>query len=287
MYAYISHLSLIHGWPPVVVQAITAVVLVCAIGWRSPRWRALWLPVMVASGVVLAVWAHWYLGSLAVAGDPAPPLLWVWIAAAGFAAGVVMLARAARGGGGAARRWWQCRCACSAFCSRSTCGLAISPPCTRPGISSPPAHCRTRPIGPGDQAAADGCAAGQRGCPAGEHPGRCVEVRPPPRTGVPAAGLLRQQPPSPAADRDDDRRRHRLHPLRRTHLLAAWRRGDLGVIRKAVLGTRRRLAAARPAPTRSRRQPNLACAARGSGADATSDACARLWPWLRPGLTAE
>ena len=41
-------------------------------------------------------------------------------------------------------------------------------------------------------------------------------------------------------------------------------------------GTRRRVAAARPAPIRSRRQPNLACAARGSGADATSDACARL-----------
>ena len=32
-----SHLSLIHGWLPVAVQAITAVVLVCAIGWRSPR----------------------------------------------------------------------------------------------------------------------------------------------------------------------------------------------------------------------------------------------------------
>ena len=75
-------------------------MLVCAIGWRSPRWRALWLPVMVASGVVLAVWAHWYLGSLAVAGDPAPPLLWVWIAAAGLAAGVVVL-------GWRGARWWR------------------------------------------------------------------------------------------------------------------------------------------------------------------------------------
>ena len=51
MYADISHLSLIHGWLPIAVQAITAVVLVCAIGWRSPRLRALWLPVMVASGI--------------------------------------------------------------------------------------------------------------------------------------------------------------------------------------------------------------------------------------------
>ena len=100
MYADIAHLSLSHGWLPVAVQAITAVVLVGAIGWRSARWRLLWLPVMVASGVVLAVWAHWYLGSLGAAGDPAPPLLWVWIAAAGLAAGVVVL-------GWRGARWWR------------------------------------------------------------------------------------------------------------------------------------------------------------------------------------
>jgi S-formylglutathione hydrolase FrmB len=86
-----SHLSLIHGWLPVAVQAITAVVLVGGIGWRSRRWRVLWLPVLVATGAVEAVWARWYLGSLGVAGDPAPPLLWVWIAATGLAAGVVVL----------------------------------------------------------------------------------------------------------------------------------------------------------------------------------------------------
>ncbi len=100
MYADISQLSLIHGWLPVAVQAITATVLVGAIGWRSPRWRRLWLPVTVAGGVVLAGWAHWYLASLPVAGDPAPPLLWVWIAAAGLAAGVVVL-------GWRGARWWR------------------------------------------------------------------------------------------------------------------------------------------------------------------------------------
>ena len=100
MYAYISHLSLIHGWVPVTVQVITAALLVCAIGRRSPRWRALWLPITVVGGLALAVWAHWYLGSLGVAGDPAPPLLWVWIAAAGLAAGVVVL-------GWRGARWWR------------------------------------------------------------------------------------------------------------------------------------------------------------------------------------
>jgi len=98
--AYISHLSLIHGWLPVTVQVVTAALLVCAIGWRSPRWRALWLPVGVVSGLAVAVWAHWYLGSLEVAGDPSPPLLWVWIAAAGVAAGVVVL-------GWRGARWWR------------------------------------------------------------------------------------------------------------------------------------------------------------------------------------
>ncbi|HUO39210.1 MAG TPA: alpha/beta hydrolase-fold protein, partial [Mycobacterium sp.] len=97
------------------VQALTTVVLVGAIGWRSPRWRLLWLPVMVASGVVLAVWARWYLGSLGAAGDPAPPLLWVWIAAAGLAAGVVVL-------GWRGARWWRRGAAVAAV---PLCGLCV------------------------------------------------------------------------------------------------------------------------------------------------------------------
>jgi S-formylglutathione hydrolase FrmB len=91
MLTYISHLSLIHGWLPATVQAIAAVVLAGAIGGRSRRWRVLWLPVLGAAGAVPAVWAHRYLGSLGVAGDAAPPLLWFWIAATGLAAGVVVL----------------------------------------------------------------------------------------------------------------------------------------------------------------------------------------------------
>jgi S-formylglutathione hydrolase FrmB len=97
---YIAQLSLIRGWLPVVTQAITAVVLVGAIGWRSRHWRLLCLPVMTIGGAVLAVWAHWYLDSLEVASDPQPPLLWVWIAAAGLALGVVVL-------GWRGAPWWR------------------------------------------------------------------------------------------------------------------------------------------------------------------------------------
>ena len=39
------HLSLMHGWLPLTIQAVAVVVLVAAIGWRTRRWRRLWLPV--------------------------------------------------------------------------------------------------------------------------------------------------------------------------------------------------------------------------------------------------
>ncbi len=100
MHHYIGCLSLIHGWLPTAVQVITAVVLGCAIGWRSRRWRRLWLPLMVVGGVVLAAWAHSYIGSMGVAGDPAPPVLWIWIAATGLAVSGLVL-------GWHRTRWWR------------------------------------------------------------------------------------------------------------------------------------------------------------------------------------
>ncbi len=115
MNTYISHLSLIHGWVPMTVEAITAALLMCAIGRRSPRWRVLRLPITVSCGTVLAVWAHWYLDSLKVAGDPAPPLLWVWIAAAGLALGVMVL-------GWRGARLWRRGAALAAVLS---CGLCV------------------------------------------------------------------------------------------------------------------------------------------------------------------
>ncbi|HEY2501171.1 MAG TPA: alpha/beta hydrolase-fold protein [Mycobacterium sp.] len=104
---YIAQLSLIRGWLPIGAQAITAVVFVCAIGWRSRRWRLIWLPVMAIGGAVLAGWGRWYIDSLGVAGDPPPPLLWIWIAAAGLALGVVVL-------GWRGARWWRRGAAVSA-----------------------------------------------------------------------------------------------------------------------------------------------------------------------------
>jgi S-formylglutathione hydrolase FrmB len=97
---HISQLSLIHGWVPPTVQVIAALVLAYAIGWRSPRWRVLWLPLTVLVAVVFEVWAHSYVGSVGVAGDPAPRALWGWIVLTGLAVGVLVV-------GWRSAQWWR------------------------------------------------------------------------------------------------------------------------------------------------------------------------------------
>ncbi|MBV9638716.1 MAG: esterase family protein [Mycobacteriaceae bacterium] len=83
--------ALTHGWVPLIVQLITAVVLLAAIGWRTRRWRLLWLPVALVAGVTLSGAFAWYIADRGLADDPAPAAMWVWITVTGLA-GVVMLA---------------------------------------------------------------------------------------------------------------------------------------------------------------------------------------------------
>ena len=84
-------MSLIHGWMPVTVQVITAVVLVVAIGWRSRRWRVISVPVALSVGVALTGAVFWFIEDQGLADDPAPLGLWVWITLTGLAAVVVVL----------------------------------------------------------------------------------------------------------------------------------------------------------------------------------------------------
>ena len=88
---YRHGLSLLHGWLPPTVWAVAAVVLVVAIGWRSRRWRLVWLPVAVVVGLILAAWTHWYIDSQGLAGDPAPSSLWIWVGLTGLALAVAVL----------------------------------------------------------------------------------------------------------------------------------------------------------------------------------------------------
>ncbi len=47
-------ISLIHGWAPITAQIITPITLGLAAGWRSRRWRLLWLPAAAVIGVMTA-----------------------------------------------------------------------------------------------------------------------------------------------------------------------------------------------------------------------------------------
>ena len=49
-----GHTSLMHGWVPITVQVVTGIVLTLAVGWRSPRWRMVWLPLAALVGQVPA-----------------------------------------------------------------------------------------------------------------------------------------------------------------------------------------------------------------------------------------
>jgi S-formylglutathione hydrolase FrmB len=79
-----------HGWLPFTVQAITVVVLVTAIGWRTRRWRLVWLPVAAVVGVAVAAGSYWVIASQGMSDDPAPKLLWVWLVLTGVAAVVLV-----------------------------------------------------------------------------------------------------------------------------------------------------------------------------------------------------
>jgi S-formylglutathione hydrolase FrmB len=83
--------SLMHGWIPTTIQVITAVVLTLAVGWRSRRWRTIWLPVAGMAGGAAAYLTHWYIVDRGLSDEPAPSALWLWIALTGVAAAVLIL----------------------------------------------------------------------------------------------------------------------------------------------------------------------------------------------------
>ncbi|MCW2511113.1 MAG: hypothetical protein JWR11_155 [Mycobacterium sp.] len=89
-----------HGWLPLTIQVVTVVVLLTAIGWRTRRWRLVWLPVASVVGVALAAASYWLITSQGLSDDPAPNLLWVWLVVTGVAT-IVLVA------GWRNSRWWR------------------------------------------------------------------------------------------------------------------------------------------------------------------------------------
>src|ERR1700742_309096 len=86
-----SHTSLMHGWVPLTIQVIAAVALTLAVGWRSRRWRTVFIPLAAFAGAATAYLTHWYIVDRGLCDDPAPSGLWVWITLTGTAAAVLVL----------------------------------------------------------------------------------------------------------------------------------------------------------------------------------------------------
>lgn len=103
----LHRISLMHGWLPATVQAVAVTVLLLAIGWRSRRWRTVWLPLAMVLAMATAACARRYISSQGLAGDPAPLSLTVWVGLTGLAAGVLIL-------GWRHGRWWRRGAAVSA-----------------------------------------------------------------------------------------------------------------------------------------------------------------------------
>jgi hypothetical protein len=72
--------SLLGGWLPISIEILTIVILIVAVGWRTRRWRLVWVPVSAAIGVIAALAVRTYMNSEGLASDPAPFKLWVWTA---------------------------------------------------------------------------------------------------------------------------------------------------------------------------------------------------------------
>ncbi len=70
--------SLLGGWLPITVQIGTFVAVIVAVGWRSRRWRLVWLPIVAAVGAGAACTARAWMESEGLASNPAPLRLWVW-----------------------------------------------------------------------------------------------------------------------------------------------------------------------------------------------------------------
>lgn len=92
--------SLLGGWLPHTIEIAALVLLVAAIGWRTKRWRLMWLPIAIVLGVAAAIGAWQYMNYAGLASDPAPDLLWICVGCAVAALFIAVL-------GWTSARWWR------------------------------------------------------------------------------------------------------------------------------------------------------------------------------------
>jgi S-formylglutathione hydrolase FrmB len=92
--------SLLAGWLPITVEIVTVIALLAVVGWRTRRWRILWIPLAIGVGVVGALAARMYMNSEGLASDPAPLELWIWVAVSTASIAVAIF-------GWRDARWWR------------------------------------------------------------------------------------------------------------------------------------------------------------------------------------
>jgi S-formylglutathione hydrolase FrmB len=97
---FFSELSLLRGWLPSALQVLALLLAVTAVDWRRRGWCKRALPAALIAAAAVTGLSYWYIGSIGVAGDPAPASLWLWIAMSGLTAAVLLL-------GWPGARWWR------------------------------------------------------------------------------------------------------------------------------------------------------------------------------------
>lgn len=82
------------------VEIVTIVLLIAVIGWRTGRWRLVWVPASAILGAIGALLARTFVNSQGLASDPAPVQLWVWVTVAVGAVAIAVV-------GWRGARWWR------------------------------------------------------------------------------------------------------------------------------------------------------------------------------------
>ncbi len=93
-------ISLLHGWLPLTIEIVAAVLLLVALARPVRRWWLIRVPICLALGVIAALAARTVMNNEGLASDPAPVTLWICV---GVTAGALALTVA----GWPGARWWQ------------------------------------------------------------------------------------------------------------------------------------------------------------------------------------
>ena len=89
-----------HGWIPLTLEVLTVITAVAAVGWRTRRWRLVWVPLSAVVGGAVAGASYAYVRTSGIVSDSVPAAVWAWVALTGLAATALVV-------GWRGTRWWR------------------------------------------------------------------------------------------------------------------------------------------------------------------------------------